>query len=37
MQKRLTDNVVAANEQGCSELEEQSAGANSPQEVTGLE
>lgn len=37
MQKCLTDNVVTANEQGCSELEEQSAGANSPREVMGLE
>lgn len=37
MQKCLTDNVVTANDQGCPELEEQSAGANSPQEVTGLE
>lgn len=37
MQKCLTDNVVTANEQGCSKLKEQSAGANSPQEVTGLE
>jgi len=37
MQKCLTDNAVTINEQGCSELKEQIAGANSSQEVTGLE
>lgn len=36
MQKCLTDNVVTANEQGCSELGGQSAEANSHQEVTEM-
>lgn len=37
MQKCLTDNVVTVNERGWPELEEKSAGPNSPREVTGLE
>lgn len=36
MQKCLTDNVVTANEEGCSELGGQSAEANSHQEVTEM-
>lgn len=36
MQKCLTDNVVTANEQGCPELEEQSAEANSHWEFTDV-
>lgn len=37
MQKCLTDNVVTANEQGCPELEEQSAEANSHWEFTDVD